>query len=87
MTPERKAAALKDPTVAWHLASGYTLLCENELALDCLEKSVELGFINYPLFSELDPLLAGIRQEPRFHQLMEKTKRIWEAFPDPPDPS
>jgi tetratricopeptide (TPR) repeat protein len=87
MTPERRITALKDPTVAWHLASGYALLGENELALDCLETSVEKGFINYPLFSELDPLISGIRHEPRFQRLMEKTRRIWGAFPEHPKPS
>jgi len=85
MTPDRKASALSDQTLAWHLASGYSLLGENEQALECLERSVDLGFINYPFFSGIDPFLSGIRHEPRFHQLMEKTKRIWEAFPDYPE--
>ncbi|MFC1575898.1 hypothetical protein ACFL5A_04575 [Gemmatimonadota bacterium] len=84
MTPERREMALHDPTLAWHSATGYALLGENDLALQCLEKSVDLAFINYPFLSEFDPLLEGIRQEPRFQKLMEKTKGIWEVFPDHP---
>jgi serine/threonine protein kinase len=56
------------------------LIGEKERALDCLERDVNLGMINYPLMSELDPFLASIRGEERFHKLMERVKTEWEHF-------
>ena len=42
--------------------------------------SVDLGNINYPLFSELDPWLENIRGEERFKELMVRVKHQWENF-------
>jgi serine/threonine protein kinase len=58
----------------------YALIGEKELALDCLQRDVDLGMINYPLMNELDPFLASIRDEERFKKLMEKVKYKWEHF-------
>ena len=49
-------------------------------ALTWLERAVEQGWINYPLFSKQDPLLESIRGEERFRELMVKVKRDWEDF-------
>jgi hypothetical protein len=56
------------------------LIGEKARALDCLERDVNLGMSNYPLMSELDPFLAGIRGEERFKKLMERVKSEWENF-------
>ena len=61
-------------------ASTFALSGEKEEAMDWLEHAVEGGWINYPLFSEDDPLLESIRGEERFRELMVKVKRDWEAF-------
>jgi eukaryotic-like serine/threonine-protein kinase len=70
----------------WDFQSAYwkteclALIGEKELALDCLERDVNLGMSNYPLMNELDPFLASIRGEPRFQKLMERVKYEWEHF-------
>jgi len=71
---------------SWDFQSAYwkteclALAGEKELALDCLERDVDLGMTNYPLMNELDPFLANIRGEPRFKKLMERVKDEWERF-------
>jgi non-specific serine/threonine protein kinase len=68
----------------WDFQTAYwkteclALIGEKELALDCLELDVNLGMSNYPLMSELDPFLVGIRGEVRFQKLMERVKYEWE---------
>jgi non-specific serine/threonine protein kinase len=64
-------------TTYWKTAC-FALIGENERALDCLERDVDLGMSNYPLMNELDPFLAGIRGEERFKKLMERVKHEWE---------
>jgi serine/threonine protein kinase len=69
---------------SWDFQSAYwkteclALAGEKELALDCLERDVDLGMSNYPFISELDPFLADIRGEERFKKLMERVKYEWE---------
>jgi hypothetical protein len=77
---EMKAVAARDITFSWLTAIGYAILQERKQALDWLEVAVNLGFINYPFLSELDPFLETIRGEERFRKLMEKVKRDWEKF-------
>ncbi|OGD28014.1 MAG: hypothetical protein A2028_02195 [Candidatus Aminicenantes bacterium RBG_19FT_COMBO_59_29] len=67
-----------DFQTAYWKAECLALIGEKELALDCLELDVNLGMSNYPLMSELDPFLAGIRGEERFQKLMERVKYEWE---------
>jgi eukaryotic-like serine/threonine-protein kinase len=68
----------------WDFQTAYwkteclALIGEKELALDCLELDVNLGMSNYPLMSELDPFLAGIRGEEHFRKLMERVRYEWE---------
>jgi serine/threonine protein kinase/tetratricopeptide (TPR) repeat protein len=70
----------------WDFQSAYwkteclALVGEKELALDCLERDVDLGMSNYPLMSERDPFLANIRGEERFQKLMERVKKEWEEL-------
>jgi len=62
------------------IASAYALAGATQEALDWLEHAVERGWINYPLFSEQDPLLESIRDEERFKTLMPRVRRDWESF-------
>jgi hypothetical protein len=50
------------------------------MSLEFLENAVNRGLINYPLISEIDPLLENIRGEERFKKLMERVKYEWENF-------
>jgi tetratricopeptide (TPR) repeat protein len=70
----------KDLQYAYWIAECYAMVDEKERALDWLERDVDLGMINYPLMSELDPFLKNIRKEERFKKLIERVKFEWEHF-------
>jgi hypothetical protein len=53
---------------------------ESEEAVEWLEHGVDLGAINYPFLSLLDPYLENLRGDSRFNDLMVRVKREWEAF-------
>ncbi|MCJ7716508.1 MAG: hypothetical protein MUO54_08310 [Anaerolineales bacterium] len=69
----------RDFTNPWSLVMGLSLIDEKEEALNWLEEWVNLGCVNYPLFSK-DPFLENIRGEIRFKKLMERVKNEWENF-------
>ena len=69
-----------DPEAPWLMAGGYSLLQEKAEALAWLERAFARGWSNYPLFSRIDPFLAGIREEERFQKLLERVKHQWENF-------
>ena len=73
-------AAEWDQEYAWFLSECYALIGDKNTSLDWLEKSVENGFINYPLISRLDKFLDNIRGEERFDRLVASVKRDWEWF-------
>jgi len=62
------------------LADCYSIIGENEKAIELLEYSTRRGFINFPFLNEYDPLLENIREDPRFKKLMERVKHEWENF-------
>jgi TolB-like protein len=78
--PSMREALWMDFHLPWLLAEGYALLGEKDEALRWLERAVERGIFNYPLWNEIDPLLASIRGEERFKKLMERVKQKWERF-------
>ncbi len=65
---------------SYHIATFYSYLGEIEMSLEFLENAINHGLINYPLISEIDPLLENIRGEERFKKLMERVKYEWENF-------
>lgn len=65
---------------SWLMAGCMAELGESEAALRHLEDAVRLGFLNYPFLAHLDPLLEGIRSEPRFRSLMGEVKSRWEGL-------
>jgi hypothetical protein len=45
------------------------------------------GFLHYPFLANGDPLLANVRSDPGFPDLMQEVKMRWEALgPSLPDP-
>jgi len=58
-----------DPDVSYWLASANSLLGRPELAFKWLERSIQLGNHNLPWF-ERDPVLALMRDDPRFEGLL-----------------
>lgn len=69
-----------DFLLPWFIAGYFALIDEKEIALKWLNRVNEKGLINYPLISEIDPLLKNIRNEPGFKKLLKKVKTEWESF-------
>lgn len=67
--------------LAWMLADGHALIGHREEALRWLRRSVDQGFINYPILSTLDPLLESIRGDAEYQVLMQQVQRRWQSFP------
>ena len=79
-TGKFREAAKRDCVVSCMVSGVYAMLGDREEALYWVETAVDHGFINYPYLSQYDPLLARLRDEPRFQKLMERVKREWEHF-------
>jgi non-specific serine/threonine protein kinase len=80
VSEQLKKAAEMDHVASWFLAEVYAIIGEKEKAIDYMERVTKEIFINYPLFSEYDPLLENIRSEERFKKLMVQVKLKWENF-------
>jgi serine/threonine protein kinase/tetratricopeptide (TPR) repeat protein len=61
------------------MADCFALVDDTEQAMDWMENSIRLGFINYRHYS-LDRFLDGLRSEERFLKIMEALKHQWERF-------
>jgi len=68
-----------DPESIYKAAQAYAILGDKASALRVLRRSVENGFFSYPYFVS-DPLLADLRNNPEFQQLMQVAKQRHEAF-------
>jgi TolB-like protein/lipoprotein NlpI len=79
-TQEIKEVGWNDFGLPWFIANYYAMIEENDQSLKWLERAVECGLINYPLLSEIDPIIKNIRGEERFKKLMERVKYEWENF-------
>lgn len=80
VSEETKAALGSDLQYSWMIAQCYALIEDNDSALLWLGKAVDRGFVNYPLLSEKDPLLANLRNEPEFTELMMKVETRWKSL-------
>jgi tetratricopeptide (TPR) repeat protein len=60
-----------DPLAHYNLACSYALLKRTEPALKILRRAVELGYRDFRYMRE-DHDLDGIRQDPRFRQLLRE---------------
>jgi hypothetical protein len=80
VSPEVRAFASKAIFCSWLLADCHALIGEREVALEWLATTVDLGFVNYPFLSRLDPLLAALRGDELFEQLMRRVRAEWERF-------
>jgi superkiller protein 3 len=61
----------KDPRAAYNVARVYASFDEKDNALTWLAKALQLGFDDIE-FVKTDPVLAGLRTDPRFAQVLEK---------------
>jgi tetratricopeptide (TPR) repeat protein len=65
----------------YKVAQAYALLGDKPAALRLFRQTIQGGFFCYPYFQS-DPLLADIRQEPGFADLMEQARRRSQQFRD-----
>jgi hypothetical protein len=49
-------------------------------AIRWLERAIDRGSINYPLFAEKDPFYENLRGDERFEMLMDRIRPEWERF-------
>ena len=77
---ELRAAAREDLQYSWSMAQCLAILDEPEQAIDWLANAVAQNFWNYPLLAEHDPLLAKVRDKPKFEELMNDVKERWETL-------
>lgn len=68
----------RDADAPWFVAALYARAGCVEHSLKWLQRAVDRGWINYPLFSRQDPLLGRTREEPRFKELVQRIKSPWE---------
>ena len=52
---------------------------ETDEALRWLGRTVEQGWINYPLWRD-DPLLESVRGDKRFRKMMDEVQNKWDRF-------
>ncbi len=73
LTERVKIAASADHDISYWLASAYLLQGRQVLALEWLEKAINLGNENY-LWFESDPNWSDLYADPRFQKLMQRIK-------------
>lgn len=73
LSEDVKRNAEVDPDIAYSVASVYALENAREEAFEWLARSIALGNENRPCF-ENDPNWAGLRDDPRFVELMTKVR-------------
>jgi tetratricopeptide (TPR) repeat protein len=68
-----------DPEGIYKVAQAYAMLGDKRSAMRLFRQTVQGGFFCYP-YLESDPLIAAIRQESGFADLMEQARRRSQAF-------
>jgi serine/threonine-protein kinase len=74
--------ARADQDVAYRLATAYALANRNNEAIDWLERSISMGNENYPWVAG-NPNWEGMRDDPRFKEILEELKSKWEKLSEP----
>jgi TolB-like protein len=80
VTPLLEQCAGRIDHVACTIADGYSLIGQNDNALKWIRNGMNRGFINYPFLAVHNPLLANVRSDPRYPELMREAKARWEAL-------
>ena len=78
VTERVKETAAADHDIALWLASLYAMEGMVEEGVEWARRAAALGNENYPLFAT-SHRLDGLRQDPRFAELLEQLRGLWEA--------
>jgi serine/threonine protein kinase/tetratricopeptide (TPR) repeat protein len=73
LTERVRVAAAADHDIAYWLASAYLLQGRQVLALEWLQKAINLGNDNY-LWFESDPNWTDLHNDPRFKEMMQRVR-------------
>jgi tetratricopeptide (TPR) repeat protein len=79
LTPELEGYAHFTWWHAWHIAAGLSMIGHADRAFPWLGRAAQLGFVHYP-FLLIDPLLANVRDDPRWPEFAEELRRRYETF-------
>jgi eukaryotic-like serine/threonine-protein kinase len=79
-TPELASITECDPHYSWNMAQCFALIGDTASSLSWIDKAMSKGFINYPMISRWDPLLAPIRQTPEYDEFVDRLRERWENF-------
>ncbi|MFC1660804.1 hypothetical protein ACFL3S_04955 [Gemmatimonadota bacterium] len=71
--------ARRDPQWSYFLAGALARVGEADRALDWFDNAVERGLMNYPALMS-HPFHANLLGEPRFEEISERVRHVWEAF-------
>jgi serine/threonine protein kinase/tetratricopeptide (TPR) repeat protein len=80
VTEGERMTARRDPVMSHIIADVYALAELKDEALDWLGNALSRGWINYPFTVLHDPLLAPLREEPKFEEIAARMKREWGEF-------
>jgi len=64
-----------DEQFSWMLSGVLATAGDHEGALRWLENAIRRGFTNHRFLAERDTLLAPLREDPRFKELMDEARR------------
>jgi eukaryotic-like serine/threonine-protein kinase len=80
VNPQLVASACQDESLSQFLSEIFALIGDYDEAMRWLNRSVERGYLNYPILSRIDTMYGGLRDDPRFIRLMSDVRRRWELF-------
>ena len=80
MTPLLEQGAALMDQAARTIADGYSLIGRTDDSLKWIRIGMDRGYTNYPFLATYDPLLANVRTDPRFQELMREVQARWEAL-------
>ncbi len=80
LTDELQDGAGGDPQWSWTVAQALAASGNGDAAVEWVGKAIAMGFLNYPLLAERDPMLQSLRGLLPFKRLMHALKPQWISF-------